>query len=857
MGMKRGKQPKKADTRNKPPDHGAEATPVPRRRKALMLSAAALAAVVGIFLLYGQTLQFPFLYDDLENILNNRFIRMTHLSPGALLDAGFKSVAGNRPVANISFALNYYVHGYDVRGFHAMNILIHLLTGLLLFLLMRDTLAITREKSRSLLVTSATDENAVALAIALVWLVHPLHTQSITYIVQRMTGMAAMFSLLSLLCYVRARVSAGARGKYALYGASVLSWLLAVGSKEISFTLPFFVLLYEWFFFQDLQGPWLRRRLPAISLVLAAGVILGLLYLRGHPWETILAGYQDRDFTMGQRVLTELRVVMMYLGLVFFPYPGRLNLDYDFPLSSSLVNPPTTLIALLAIIGLLGLAVFIAKKDRLVSFAILWFFGNLVIESSVIPLELVYEHRTYLPSMFMVALPVVAADRLVRERWVKIVLLCAVMALFSLWTYQRNQVWHDDITLWQDCVKKSPNKARTHNNYGLALLAGGRVDEAIAQCRQAVELAPNVPGLYNSLGKALVRKNMLDEAVVQFHNALSLRPDYDEAVMNMASALDMKGDMKGALHYYELVLRKDPHNEKALNGLGKALTSLKKYEDAMRVFSHILAVNPDSFVAYNSMGNLSMIQGDMRAARNHYQRAIRMNPAYAEAYLNLGALNVKQGRIDEGIGALQKAVALSPDNELAHSTLASAYLTIFDLDNAVRQYEVALRISPGNGEVRDLLDACIEKREVLDTSIGSMQKKVASDPESAELRFRLGELYMHRGDLDTAIREMRKSLSLERTPQALNDLVTIFSLKGDNAQALRCIEELLKLEPEDPMIHYNAACIYSRMGRVDEALHSLRIAVKRGFRRWDIMDSDPDLERLRETERYREIIRAR
>jgi hypothetical protein len=238
-----------------------------------------------------------------------------------------------------------------------------------------------------------------ALFGSLIFIAHPIQTQSVTYIVQRMASMAGMFYLLSMVLYIKGRLFSG-RVKYVYFLGMILSYLLGVFSKESVAILPLFIALYEFYFFQNLDlGP----RGKKILFILGA-VLLGLLAFGFMVWgkryiELTIAGYQYRTFTLSERVLTQFRVVLYYLSLLIYPHPSRLNLDYDFAISKTIVDPPTTLISMVIITGLIGYSFLAAKKKPVLSFFILWYFGNLVIESSIFPLEMVYEHRLYLPSV--------------------------------------------------------------------------------------------------------------------------------------------------------------------------------------------------------------------------------------------------------------------------------------------------------------------------------------------------------------------------------------------------------------------------------------------------------------------------
>ncbi|MBW2201511.1 MAG: hypothetical protein JRF71_11885, partial [Deltaproteobacteria bacterium] len=454
-----------------------------------------LLFVAPVALIYSNILEAPFVLDDTVRIQDNPHIRMTDLSIKEIVKAGWnKESASKRPIGNMSFALNYYFHQYNLKGYHVVNIIIHIFAGFFLFLFIKTTLSILSIESK------CDHPTLIAFFSALIWLVHPVQTQSVTYIVQRLNSLAAMFYVLSFWLYVKGRLAQkknasnshpkkSSKGDpqpatwnhFLWFAGSVLAWILALGCKQNAATLPFFIVLYEWYFFQNLHKQWFKRHLKYFLGIFILFLFISLIYMGSDPWEKIssIGDYAKNEFTIKERALSQFRVVIYYLSLIVFPHPSRLNLDYDFPLSHSLIDPITTLLSLCIIVGLLGLAIYMAKKERVLSFCILWFLGNLVIESSVIPLAIIFEHRLYLPSMLVCLMVVIWIFRLLNQKWLGVALLCAVAMLFSFWTYERNSVWIDKVTLWKDCVQKSPNKARPHYNLGKALVARNRLSEAI------------------------------------------------------------------------------------------------------------------------------------------------------------------------------------------------------------------------------------------------------------------------------------------------------------------------------------------------------------------------------------------
>jgi protein O-mannosyl-transferase len=542
-----------------------------------------LLLAICTFFVYTSSIKGPFVFDDVSNIRDNPQIRLNELSLNGTVRAGFESPCHNRPVANISFALNYYFNIYDTKGYHFINILIHILAGIILFYLIKVTLELLSAQNlkfgfetdipndKSIAATyNATDQRIstfpcslslasnkllfIAFFTAFIWLVHPVQTQTVSYIVQRMNGMAAMFYILSLLFYVKARLSNTKWKKLALFLGCILSGILSLGSKEIAATLPFFILLYEWYFFQDVNLKWLKRNSKYFlcALFLIGGIVW--YFLGGHPIKSILSAYNHRDFTLWQRVLTEFRVVIYYISLIIFPHPMRLNLLHDFPISHSFIEPITTLFSFIAIVGLIGTAIWLAKKERLLSFSILWFLGNLIIESSVIGVEIIFEHRLYLPSMLIILIFVSLVYRVGNSKWIGGILLCAVAITFSVWTYQRNIVWSDDVFLWKDCVVKSPHQSRQHYNLGVVLAQNGNLDDAIKQYRSAIDIKPDYVEAYFNLGNALTKKGDVDDAIYNYRKALQIDPDFFKSYYNIAKILYGEGKIAEAIDNFQRAL---------------------------------------------------------------------------------------------------------------------------------------------------------------------------------------------------------------------------------------------------------------------------------------------------------------
>lgn len=555
-----------------------------------------LCFALAVFLLYSNTFYSPFMFDDWAHIEANPHIQITSLSWDALVEAGFDSPLKNRPVSYITLALNYYFDGFALPGYHLVNILIHLVAGIFLYMLLRTTLSLQTYWHKS------GDGPWLPFAAVLVWIVHPLHVQSVTYIIQRMNSLAAMFFILSLLLYVKGRLAERGPRQIFLFLGSVFAGVLSLGSKENAATLPFIILLYEWFFLQDLSFTWLRRKvLPILGVGIFLAVI-ALLFLGAHPIERILSAYGIRDFTPFQRVLTEFRIVVFYISLLILPNPARLNIEHDFPISLSLLNPPATFLSLAALLGIFALAVALSRRERILAFTILWFLGNLVIESSVIGLELIFEHRTYLPSMLAVLALVMVCDRVLTKKWLKVFVTILVVSLFSAWTYQRNLVWQDEVTLRRDAVAKSPAKPRAHAILANALERNHEYVESEKYYKITLSLQPrNADEIHYNLGNVLMAQGKLDEAVEHFREAVVLSPNVAVMRLNLAYALALRGSNR----------------------------------EAVAELQELIRLHPEEPRAHNNLGTLLMKQGRFKEAMFHFREALRLMPSYERARMNL------------------------------------------------------------------------------------------------------------------------------------------------------------------------------------------------------------------------------
>jgi tetratricopeptide (TPR) repeat protein len=560
------------------------------------LLAVILLYILG-FAIYLNSFSVPFVFDDHPNIRDNPSIRLTTFDARGIRAAALESRSQRRPIANISFALNYVVGGYDVKGYHLVNVLIHVVNGMLVYFL--ALMLLRRHRT----ITGAHESSdrrlrLAALLAAAIFVAHPLQTQAVTYIVQRMTSMATMFYLMSLLLYLIGRQRTDLAERSAFWLAALAAWLLALGSKEIAATLPVTVVLIELLFYRNAQRAWpgIHPGYLLFAMLASAGVVV--LYLGTDPAATIAEQYVLREFGPLERLLTELRVLVFYLGLMTFPYPGRLSLEHSFSVSHSLIDPVSTILAVVFVVVLFVAALRLAPRHPILSFCILWFFVTLSIESSFIGLELAFEHRLYLP-MFGFALALAYLFLLVPARyhvWTTVTAGALVLALASA-TIARNSIWRDPVALWTDTVFKSPASHRARNNLGRVLADRGERERARIQFEEAIRLEPDYAEPYNNLGALHAQAGRFDAAQAHFGRAIELNSRYAQAYNNLGVALLRQGRVRKAASQLGQSVRIAPRYAKAHANLSVALAQLGQPGESCR---HLLiALRLDSTVPHS------------------------------------------------------------------------------------------------------------------------------------------------------------------------------------------------------------------------------------------------------------------
>lgn len=556
-----------------------------QRRGATVLTDGLLPLLlVGVGLAaYFNSFQGAFLFDDKLRIVDNPQIRQ-------LWPPWVAMIPSTRPFLELTLALNYAMGGLNPWSYHAFNLVVHVLAGLALFGIVRRML-----ESDSLRARYGRASRGLATAVAAIWLVHPLQTESVTYIIQRAESLMGLSFLLTMYCGIRACRSPRPQ-RWSI--AAVAACALGMGSKEVMIVAPLLMLLYDRVFVAASFKEALRERrglyagLAATWLVLAAS-------MANHPADEhqvyLLAGLNPMGYA-----LTQGEVILHYLRLSLWPNP--LIFDYMWPIADPWSS---ALPAIAAVLALVGGTVLALRRRMWIGFWGAWFFVILAPTSSVMPVaDVTFEHRMYLSLAAVVVVVVIGGhdlfERLGRRlrvsgtlrRWLQASLVIAVVTVLGYATARRNQDYRSELAMWGDTVAKRPENARAHVNLGLALKGQGNLAEAMAQYNEALRIKPDYAEAHNNLGNVLALQGERGEAVVHWNEALRLKPDYVEAHLNLGIAMYSQGKLEEAITHYNEALRINPNHPGAHNSLGIALARQGRLADAAAHFASAVRLDP-------------------------------------------------------------------------------------------------------------------------------------------------------------------------------------------------------------------------------------------------------------------------
>lgn len=633
------------------------------QRQFVLISLFLILIVVSF--IYVQTLDFGFVFDDNQTILQNKDIH-TLTNIGSLW-----KVHRTRFTSTLSYALNYYFGKYNAATYHLLNLIIHYVNGIAVFFLITVI-----QKTPLLKKNNLSKIRTLPLIISLIFVSHPIQTQAVSYLAQRSTIIVALFYFSCIVFYLNYRLETKKIfWKNLFLLLSFISAFFAFISKENSYSLPVSIILTEtsffgfhkkkikYYIFLTLSYIFIAFGLYIFTIILPYGNYLKNI-------NSITSMTHDQPISRFSYLLTELSVIRTYIRLLILPY--NQNIDYDYRLSKNLLDLPT-LLSFIFLFSIIFTAIKFRKK-RMIFFGIFFFFIALSVESSIIPIaDVIFEHRLYLPSLGFIIILVTCLYKLFESKnIIKYFYTVITVWIFclSFVAFNRNHVWTNEVSLWTDSFKKSPNKSRTAYNLGVALADAGNI--------------------------TLSKK--------QFEKTIELNPKYIDAYHNLAYIYETNQNYQKAEEYYNLALAINPSDGHIQNGLGSLYIKEGRFQDALKQLSSAYEKEPKnvSFILNYALANAS--SGNMDKAILILQNAMKIYPSDKDILYNLGTYYYLSKKDDLAIDVLQKCTVTDTENPTCLLYLGEIYKSRNDNHRASIYYQKILNINPNFTYAKKVLE---------------------------------------------------------------------------------------------------------------------------------------------------------
>ena len=589
----------------------------------------AILAIV-TFLLYSNTLQVPWYYDDVNNIVEQPQLNS--------LEQVFRLLFSFRGVAKLTFAMNYSMAGLYLPGFHLVNILIHSGSTIVLYLILKR---VFRESF------------VFPFLCALLFAAHPVQTQAVTYIVQRMTSLSGFFFLLALYFYIRFRESrnsvSNALGLHAIacWVTVFLIGTLAVFSKENAVVLPVALFLFDRYFLGGRSEGWRQILMRILPFAIVPGIFAAVFFLaplyKGAEVDsltrTITSIVSSRNLNPVTYFVTQLGVIWTYLRILIVPY--GITLDYSYPVVDKILTL-RSIVAGFGLAGLLLLAFKLRNRAPRISFGIVWFFLTLAVESSFIPLDPLFVHRLYLP---LVGFVIVAMDVLMRLPWrvPMLAFCCVVISVYAVVAWNRNALWNDPVAFYEDNLRKAPHSERVRNLLAEQYLLRGRDSDAKRMLVEAIRINPSFGSSVVALSNVYINEGRKAEAFDLLKNGIRTNPNDHEMHNSLGSLYSMVGIRGMAEYHLQKAISLNPSYGRAYCNMGAHYVGLGMLKEAERQYRMALKVSPNDPVIHFNLGLVLFDNGKQAEARFEFNQVLKLDPKDRDVIYNLALMLMRLG----------------------------------------------------------------------------------------------------------------------------------------------------------------------------------------------------------------------
>lgn len=681
-----------------------------------------LSAITAI--VYYPSLHYEFQFDDIANITKHFDIRYN----------SFKALkfSGSRWISYWINSIHYGIGKFDPFSYRVGNMCIHTLNGMLIYFVFKTALANLKKDS-----FFKANGIVIAFATAMLFLLHPVQTQTVSYVIQgELEGLATMAILGMILCIMKMEQAKTTFAKgilgISLFGIAILS----TGTKEIAIISPALFLLIDWFFIA--QGEWqsFKKRLWIYGILALVIISMYLLMLKTSFFAKILeqkknnignviTSTPDAMITPYSFFISQFKVILHYLWIFIWPF--NISVEYDWVLSRGLLSPDCffPLLTLLVIAYAIGKLLY-RNPSNLIGFGALWFAICMAPRSSIIPSpELLVDYKTYMASMgwiFLIASGLVYLFIKLADSYKKTVPIfmtawaplaaCTLLAVpLGITTVQRNTVWRSGLEFWENIIANAPGKARAYNNYGVELSQKlQKFGTAIPYFQKAIAMDSKYPDPCNNLAVAYSHLGKTDEAIAALKQGLNINPYYPEGYNNLASFFLLKKDHVQAEKALQIALKLRPYYGKAFFNMGRVYLERGEQEKAWQFFKDACTkADLDTDIGFATFGKMSLALKKYDDAIIGYKKALEINPQYPDAMFNLANAFFLKEQYQQAISVYETLVAHNPQETRAWYNLGEAYLKISQPSKALEAFK---RVEPIKDQMPMLpirMAACYEK----------------------------------------------------------------------------------------------------------------------------------------------------
>ena len=625
----------------------------PERKKPIYVTAILLALIaLAGFAVYANSLKGEFIWDDYHLIVNNSYLK-SWSNIGAIFSHGAGAGAKvtylfYRPIPIFTFMLNYSVNGLDPFGYHLVNTLIHILVALAIYVL---SFILFKNK-------------VISFLSGILFVVHPIHTEAISYIASRADPLAALFMLLGLIFYIKSLETK----KNLFYPLVLISFVLALLSKEGSFIFPVLILVYHFAFRKKVV--W-AKLLPIIAILIAYAIVRKTIMIS--PTSVIRAGS-----TVFQRLPGFFVAVIGYTRLILLP----LDLHMRFVMEFFKYTDPRAIVGALILLTLIICAARTRKTNSLVCFSVSWIFITLLPFSNIYLLNAyMLEHWLYFPSVgifLLSAWGINLAFSNKRLRYGAMFISLALVCYFSYFTVKQNKYWQDNTAFFERTLQYLPNSFDVNNVYAGMLITQGKYQEAIKPLEKAVAiLEKNILPGYKNEGKLDIYTYAMDA--------------FTKTYLNCSIAYSGIGDHEKARIYLEKLIEINPKSVAGYERLVHLYYTIGERDKSLLMCQKILDLNYDNSDLYNSLGGFCLTHRDYKMAKILFEKAIQLDSVNEMPYFNLGNLYYKLQQNEKAIASYERGFAVILNNNEKHYRYRYAHLALAELYLNDGKYNLAIQ----------------------------------------------------------------------------------------------------------------------------------------------------------------------